>query len=158
MPSLRTLDVVHRLNAPTRAAATRRRRLRKSVAVACLLLGAAIVAPSGGPSTTDASASNASSKASASAPAALRGRHVVRFVPATPPPAGATRVDVWNSSGMRLIACAPTVGTDGGDSTDASPDTRSVAVALTEAEMARVAKHLGAQRSSPDGLIVSACL
>ena len=97
MPSLRTLDVVHRLNAPTRAAATRRRRLRKAGAITCLLVGAALAAPSGGAPDPAASAATSGASADGPAPAALRGRHIVRITPVGPNPQDAARVDVWGA-------------------------------------------------------------
>ena len=152
MPSLRTLDVVHRLNAPTRAAATRRRRLRKAAAITCLLVGAALAAPSGGAPAPAASAATS---------AALRGRHIVRITAVGPNPQDAARVDVWDASGTRLVSCAPTYpGSSRVPARDVMSNTSpsTVSIARTDAETVRVAKHLGDAADSGSGLLVTGCL
>ena len=160
MPSLRTLDVVHRLNAPTRAAATRRRRLRKAGAITCLLVGAALAAPSGGAPAPAASAATSGASADGPAPAALRGRHIVRITAVGPNPQDAARVDVWDASGTRLVSCAPTYpGSSRVPARDVMSNTSpsTVSIALTDAETVRVAKHLGNAADSGSGLLVTGC-
>lgn len=170
MPSLRTLDVVHRLNAPTRAAAARRRRLRKAAAIACLMLAALVLMP-GGHDDGRANAASAGDRrgdgGGAASTSALSGRHALALRPLTPVSAEARRVDVWTDAGLRLVRCAPTLAghSDAGAGSRLT-ETRvtgtaqdaTVTVALTDAELVSVTRHLGQVEGSPQGLIVSACL
>lgn len=166
MPSLRDLDAIHRLNAPTRAAATRRRRLRKAVAVLCLLTAAFILtpsSPSAGARVDDSGSANAGSVASTtgSLDPALTGRHLVALPAGTTVPPRATRVDIWNGQGRRLIRCAPALPTretmpSMGTMTSAT-STEGLTVALTEAQMATVAPILAGSRTSNTEIVVSSC-
>ena len=162
MPSLRDLDVVHRLNAPTRAAATRRRRLRKLGACVCLA-AAALVATGGG--THDVPASSPSSGASTtdnSERPELRGR---QFVTIDADAALAdrltrtSRVDVWAPDGTRLTSAAPVVppfetktrSADVSNRVDRAP----VLVALTPPDVMKIARHTNDGHSSWSDLFVT---
>lgn len=167
MPSLRDLDALHRLNAPTRAAATRRRRLRKAVAVLCLLAAALILTPSspsaGAKAGTSGTAGVGSAGASGQGVAvdALKGRHLVVLPAGTPVPPGATRVDVWNARGESLIRCAPVLPAreTAGRIGDVTSTTSSigVTVGLTETQMATMVPILAESHASGAEIVVSAC-
>lgn len=147
MPSLRDLEVVHRLNAPTRSAATRRRRLRKACACLCVV-GAALVATGGGSGPGPGAPSNASSATAPDARSELTGRQLVpvradaSLVERVSP---SSRVDVWALDGTRLASSAPVVPS----TTPSSQPVDAVArggdhqllVALTPADITRITRH-----------------
>lgn len=163
MPILRDLDVVHRLNAPTRAAATRRRRLRKLGACVCLA-AAALVATGGGTHDVPASSSPSSGASTTdnSERPELRGR---QFVTIDADAALAdrltrtSRVDVWAPDGTRLTSAAPVVppfetksrSADVSNRVDRAP----VLVALTPPDVMKIARHTNDGHSSWSDLFVT---
>ena len=166
MPSLRDLDIVHRLNAPTRAAATRRRRLRKLGACVCVA-AAALVATGGGSHGSPTSAKTESSLASSpskdtSERPELRGR---QFVSVDADGAlvdrlsRTSRVDVWSPDGTRLASSAPVVppyetpsrGADASNRVDRAP----VLVALTPPDVVKIARHTNDGGSSWSDLFLT---
>lgn len=160
------LDAVHRLNAPTRAAATRRRRLRK--ALTCVLVVMAALIAFGGRGSATASSSDAagsssplrgsSSKAGTAghittpgAPAsALAGRRLVS-VPVDPTLRdaleGRSRVDVWTSTGTRLVRDAPVILS--------SAQQARVLVGIRPAELTAWARAAGSSGGSSDDMLVT---
>lgn len=166
MPSLRDLDVVHRLNAPTRAAATKRRRLRKLGACVCVA-AAALVATGGGSDDSPGSSKAVSSLGSTpmkdtSDRPELRGR---QFVSVDANGALAerlsrtSRVDVWAPDGTRLAASAPVAppsetpsrGADGSNGGDRA----SILVALSPTDVMKIARHTNDGRSSWSDLFLT---
>lgn len=166
MPSLTQLDVVHRLNAPTRAAATRRRRMRK--ALTCVLVVLAALIAFGGRGSATASSSDASGNSSplggsstkvdqaghtttAGAPgSALAGRRLVSVpVDATLRDAldARSRVDVWSSTGTRLVRDAPVVLS--------SAQPARVLVGIRPEELTTWARAAGSSGATGDDMLVT---
>lgn len=146
MPSLRDLEIVHRLNAPTRSAATRRRRLRKACACLCVV-GAALVATGGGSGRGQATPASSSSSPAPSARNELQGRHLVPIRAddsLVERVTTSSRVDVWAPDGTRLAAGAPVIPPDNSShQMDTVPSGRNaqLLVALTPTDVARIARH-----------------
>lgn len=163
MPSLRDLDIVHRLNAPTRAAATRRRRLRKLAAAACLALACFIAF--GGSPASPAGGGDAGTGAGRRAAPDLAGRSLVA-IPSndelTAAIGAGARADVWAPGGERFVACAPVPPPSDSSSSHGSSwaPTRtgaSVLVALTPSQVRTIARHLERTEGDWTRLFLTIC-
>lgn len=159
MASFRDLDIVHRLNAPTRAAGARRRRLRKAASALCLVVAALLAF---GTRSTPASSSPAapSEAPTAQDDPAMKGRQLVAVpidTALTDRVRPGTRVDVWSRTGTRLASEAPaTLAKDAGTSlaSATSPSPR-VLVGLTPSQISSIATSFGAAQGSWNDLFVT---